>query len=96
MESELFGMRAMRLRGAGDAKRGLIDLANGGTAFFDEIGDLPLELQIKLLRVLQSGSFRPVGSLQQSRIELRVIAATNRDCSRMWPQDGFGKICSIV
>jgi DNA-binding NtrC family response regulator len=82
MESELFGHARHAFTGAGDAKRGLIDLANGGTAFFDEIGDLPLELQIKLLRVLQEREFRPVGSLQQSRIELRVIAATNRELQR--------------
>src|SRR5271165_4148635 len=68
MESELFGHARNAFTGAGEAKRGLIELANGGTAFFDEIGDLPLELQIKLLRVLQEREFRPVGSLQRYRV----------------------------
>jgi DNA-binding NtrC family response regulator len=79
MESELFGHVKGAFTGATDSKRGLIELANGGTAFFDEIGELPLELQVKLLRVLQEQELRPLGSLQRIKLDVRVIAATNRD-----------------
>jgi len=82
MESELFGHTRGAFTGAGEAKRGLLELANGGTAFFDEIGDLPHELQVKLLRVLQEKEFRPVGSLQRMRVDVRVIAATHRNLER--------------
>jgi DNA-binding NtrC family response regulator len=82
MESELFGHTRGAFTGAGEAKRGLLDLANGGTAFFDEIGDLALDLQVKLLRVLQEHEFRPVGSLQRVQVDIRVIAATHRDLQR--------------
>jgi DNA-binding NtrC family response regulator len=82
MESELFGHVRGAFTGASDTKRGLIELANGGTAFFDEIGELPLELQVKLLRVLQEQELRPVGSLQRIKIEVRVIAATNRNLQK--------------
>lgn len=79
MESELFGHAKGSFTGAVSQKIGLIEHADGGTAFFDEIGELPLDLQAKLLRVLQDKEFRPVGSIQQKRSDFRVIAATNRD-----------------
>ncbi|MDP9055315.1 MAG: sigma-54 dependent transcriptional regulator [Acidobacteriota bacterium] len=79
MESELFGHVRGAFTGAVDSRRGLIQLANGGTAFFDEIGELPLELQVKLLRVLQEKELRPLGSLQWIKIDVRIVSATNRD-----------------
>ncbi len=82
MESELFGHVKGAFTGATSQKTGLIELANGGTAFFDEIGELPLDLQSKLLRVLQEKEFRPVGSPMQRRSDFRIIAATNRDLAK--------------
>jgi len=82
MESELFGHTRGAFTGAAETKRGLIELADGGTAFFDEIGDLPLEMQVKLLRLLQEREFRPVGSLATKKVEIRVMAATHRDLAR--------------
>jgi two-component system, NtrC family, response regulator AtoC len=79
MESELFGYSRGAFTGANNQKLGLLDAANGGTAFFDEIGELPLDLQMKLLRVLQEKEFRAVGGLTQRSSDFRVIAATNRD-----------------
>ena len=79
MESELFGHAKGAFTGASVAKIGLIEAANGGTAFFDEIGELPLDLQAKLLRVLQQKEFRPVGSNHIRRSDFRIISATNRD-----------------
>jgi transcriptional regulator with PAS, ATPase and Fis domain len=82
MESELFGHVKGSFTGAVGQKIGLIESADGGTAFFDEIGELPLDLQAKLLRVLQEKEFRPVGSLMHRRSDFRVIAATNRDLAK--------------
>jgi transcriptional regulator with PAS, ATPase and Fis domain len=82
MESELFGHVKGAFTGAVTPKTGLIEVADGGTAFFDEIGELPLDLQAKLLRVLQEKEFRPVGSLTHRRSDFRVIAATNRDLAK--------------
>jgi transcriptional regulator with PAS, ATPase and Fis domain len=82
MESELFGHVKGAFTGAANAKQGLIEAADGGTAFFDEIGELPLDLQSKLLRVLQEKEFRPLGSLGTRRSDFRIIAATNRDLAK--------------
>ena len=79
IESELFGHEKGAFTGALDRKTGRFELADGGTIFLDEIGDLPLELQAKLLRVLQEGEFERLGSSSTLKVDVRVIAATNRD-----------------
>lgn len=79
VESELFGHEKGSFTGAAARKHGLFESADGGTLFIDEIGELPLALQPKLLRILENGSFRPVGSQQERRVNVRIIAATNRD-----------------
>ncbi len=82
MESELFGYAKGAFTGAHNQKLGLLDAANGGTAFFDEVGELPLEMQQKLLRVLQEKEFRAVGGLAQRSSDFRIVAATNRDLAK--------------
>ncbi|MCC6262881.1 MAG: sigma-54-dependent Fis family transcriptional regulator [Bryobacterales bacterium] len=81
MESELFGYMRGAFTGADANRTGLLEEAHLGTAFFDEIGELPLSLQAKLLRVLQEKEFRPVGSTVSRYVESRVVAATNRNLS---------------
>ena len=79
MESDLFGHVRGAFSGAAGDKKGLVELADGGTAFLDEIGDLPLEMQVKLLRLIQESEFRPVGGLHWRKVDIRIIAATHRD-----------------
>jgi DNA-binding NtrC family response regulator len=79
MESELFGHVKGSFTSATEHKKGLVEAADGGTVFLDEIGDLPLEMQVKLLRLIQEGEFRAVGSNQWKKVDLRVIAATHRN-----------------
>jgi DNA-binding NtrC family response regulator len=91
MESELFGHVRGAFTGAVADKPGLIEMANGGTVFFDEIGELPLQLQAKLLRVLEDNEIRAVGSTRVRRIDLRFIAATNRDLDDQIRRGAFRK-----
>jgi DNA-binding NtrC family response regulator len=89
MESELFGHRRGAFTGAVADKAGLFEKADGGTLFLDEIGDMPLEMQGKLLRVLQAGEIKPVGDVVTRRVRVRVIAATNRDLEKAMQRSEF-------
>ena len=82
IESELFGREKGAYTGALTRMAGRFELANGSTLFLDEIGELPLDLQGKLLRVLEEGRFERLGSTQPQKVDVRVIAATNRDLSK--------------
>ncbi|MFZ0739339.1 MAG: sigma-54 dependent transcriptional regulator [Candidatus Acidiferrales bacterium] len=79
LESELFGYVKGAFTGANDNRRGLFHAAHGGTLFMDEIGNMSLTMQVKLYRVLQEGKVRPIGSTQEDDVDVRVIAATNKD-----------------
>ncbi len=89
IESELFGHERGAFTGALSRKIGRFELADGGTIFLDEIGDLPLEMQTKLLRVLQDGEFERVGGTQTIKVDARVIAATNRDLEKAMQEERF-------
>jgi two-component system response regulator AtoC len=91
IESELFGYEKGAFTGALRSKTGLFQSANGGTIFLDEIGELPLEMQAKLLRVLQEKEIRPVGSNQKVKVDVRVVAATNRDLEAEYRNGTFRK-----
>ena len=89
IESELFGHEQGAFTGATKKREGRFALADGGTIFLDEIGELPVELQVKLLRVLQEGEFEPVGSSRTQKVDVRVIAATNRDLKQATQEGKF-------
>ncbi len=91
IESELFGYVRGAFTGAVRTKEGLFESARGGTVFLDEIGELPVDLQAKLLRALQEKEIRPVGSNRRVKIDLRIIAATNRDLDLAIQQGSFRK-----
>jgi transcriptional regulator with PAS, ATPase and Fis domain len=89
LESELFGHKAGAFTGASKDKRGLIEEANQGTLFLDEIGEMHIDLQAKLLRVLETSEFIKVGDTKSSRVDVRIIAATNRDLQQEVSEGGF-------
>lgn len=88
-ESEVFGHERGAYTGATQRKLGLVELADGGTLFLDEIGDVPLQVQSKLLRFVETRSFRRVGGLKEIRADVRIISATNRDLSSMVARGEF-------
>jgi len=89
MESELFGHERGAFTGAVAANEGMLRTADGGCVFFDEVGELPLSLQGKLLRFLQTQTFYPVGSTREVQVNVRVISATNRDLAAMVREGKF-------
>ncbi|MGE7939086.1 sigma-54 interaction domain-containing protein [Bacillus paramycoides] len=92
IESELFGYSGGSFTGANrEGKKGLLESAHKGTLFLDEIGEMPLEIQSKLLQVLQEKTFRPVGGRDLKKVDVRIVAATNRDLSEMVKEGTFRK-----
>jgi transcriptional regulator with GAF, ATPase, and Fis domain len=82
LESELFGHKKGSFTGAHEEKKGLFEIADGGTLFLDEVTEMPLSLQSKLLRVLQEGEIRAIGATQEKRVNVRIVAATNRNLEK--------------
>lgn len=88
-ESELFGYEKGAFTGASNSKRGLIEVANGGTVFFDEIGDVPMNMQVKLLRLLETQTYRPVGGLKQKKSDFRLVCASHKNLLDMVEKGEF-------
>lgn len=89
LEDELFGHKKGAFTGAAAGKKGKFEIADRGSIFLDEIGDMPLELQSKLLRVLQQKEFTPIGEVESRTVDVRIIAATNRDLEKMVEEGAF-------
>jgi transcriptional regulator with GAF, ATPase, and Fis domain len=89
IESEFFGHAKGAFTGASAERKGRFQLADGGTIFLDEIGELPLDLQVKLLRVIQEGQFEPVGSSKTIKVNVRIIAATHRNLLELCNENKF-------
>jgi two-component system response regulator AtoC len=89
LEGELFGHKMGAFTGAVSDQQGMLEYANGGTLFLDEIGDMPLALQAKILRVLQEKEYRPLGSNQKRQLNIRFVAASNRDLQKMVDEGSF-------
>lgn len=100
MESELFGHKAGSFTGASRDKKGLFEEANGGTLFLDEVADLPLELQVKLLRVLQEGEVQRIGESRPIKVDVRVVCASHKDLEKLakenvFREDLYYRLCQL-
>jgi two-component system response regulator PilR (NtrC family) len=95
MESEFFGYRKGAFTGANDDRDGFFQVADGGTLFLDEVAELPLTMQVKLLRAIQEKRVRKVGATAEEAVDVRVICATHQDLKALVEQGSFARTCSI-